>query len=68
MRRNEARARKGAALKRKTQKLSAGLYTDSRAIAINGFGAGQTNKLGVRAIGGSTGYSDWSDSGEHMSM
>ena len=48
--------------------VSAGLYTDSRAIAINGLGAGITYKLGVRAIGGSTGYSDWSDSVEHMSM
>jgi len=37
-------------------------------IAINGLSAGTLYKLEVRAIGGSTGYSDWSDSVEHMSM
>ena len=48
--------------------MSAGLYTDSRMIAINGLSAGTLYKFEVRAIGGSTGYSDWSDSVEHMSM
>ena len=48
--------------------VSAGLFTDSRAMALNGLGAGITYKVEVRAIGGSTGYSDWSDSVEHMSM
>ncbi len=48
--------------------VSAGLFTDSRAMALNGLGTGITYKIGVRAIGGSTCYSDWSDSIEHMRM
>ena len=47
---------------------SAGLFTDSRALSINGLTAGTIYKLEVRAIGGSTGYSDWSDPVEHMSL
>ncbi|MCX7009715.1 MAG: fibronectin type III domain-containing protein [Kiritimatiellaeota bacterium] len=47
---------------------SAGLFTDSRALAINGLTPGTTYQVQVRAIGGSTGYSDWSDPSSHMSL
>lgn len=47
---------------------SAGLFTNSRAIAINGLTAGTSYKLEVRAIGDSTGYSDWSDPVSHISF
>jgi len=36
--------------------------------SLNVLSTGITCKLGVRAIGGSSGYSDWSDSVKHMSM
>ena len=45
-----------------------GLHADSRAIPINGLTPGQTYMVQVRAVGGSTGYSDWSDPSSHMSM
>jgi hypothetical protein len=40
---------------------AAGLFTSSRSISINGLTPGTTYVLQVRAIGGSTGYSDWSN-------
>jgi hypothetical protein len=45
-----------------------GLYTNSRSMGLNGLTPGTQYQVQVRAIGGSTGYSDWSDSISHMSM
>ncbi len=39
----------------------AGLFTNSRSITIAGLAPGTTYVFLVRAIGGSTGYSDWSN-------
>ena len=47
---------------------SGGMFTYSQAMTVNGLSAGTLYHLAVRGIGGSTGYSDWSDSVEHMSM
>ena len=47
---------------------SAGLFTNSRAMAVNGLTPGTMYTFQFRAIGGSTGYSDWSDPSGHMSM
>ncbi len=45
-----------------------GLCSNSRAIPFNGLTPGQTYMVQVRAIGGSTGRSDWSDPVSHMAM
>ena len=45
-----------------------GLFTNSRAMPINGLTPGTTYSFQVRAVGGSTGYSDWSDPVSHMSL
>ncbi len=47
---------------------SAGLITNSRALSIEGLTPGANYTVQVRAIGGSTGYSDWSDPVSHMSL
>ena len=47
---------------------SGGLFTSSRAITINGLTPGTNYSFQVRAVGGSTGYSDWSDPVSHMSL
>jgi hypothetical protein len=47
---------------------SAGLFTNSRAMPVNGLTPGANYVFQFRAIGGSTGYSDWSDPVGHMSM
>lgn len=44
----------------------AGLFTDSRSMTIAGLVPGTTYVFQVRAIGGSTGYSDWSNPVSHM--
>src|SRR5437868_6406833 len=41
---------------------------DSRHIIFNGLTPGQTYTIQVRALGGSTGASDWSDPSSHMCM
>jgi len=41
---------------------------DSRRIAFLGLTAGTTYTIEVRALGGSTGQSDWSDPSSHMAM
>lgn len=41
---------------------------DSRRIAFNGLTPGKTYTAQIRALGGSTGQSDWSDPSSHMSM
>lgn|SRR5262245_23353506 len=40
--------------------------TDSRSMPINGLVPGTTYTVQVRALGGSTGYSDWSDAVSHV--
>ena len=45
-----------------------GLFTNSRNMPVNGLTPGQNYTFQVRAIGGSTGYSDWSMPVGHMSM
>ena len=40
---------------------SIGLFTDSRLIKISNLVPGKTYSFQVRAVGGSTGYSDWSN-------
>ncbi|MBL9113379.1 MAG: hypothetical protein JNJ83_00115 [Verrucomicrobiaceae bacterium] len=47
---------------------SAGLFTNSRAIIINGLMSGGNYQFQVRAVGGSTNYSDWSNPVIHMSL
>jgi hypothetical protein len=44
----------------------AGLFTNSRSIRIKGLTPGTTYTFQVRAIGGSTGYSDWSNTVSRM--
>ena len=48
--------------------ISAGLFSNSRSMSIEGLTPGAEYIFRVRAIGGSTGYSDWSDSRSHRSM
>ena len=48
--------------------LSGGMCTNSRAIPINGLTPGTIYVGEIRAIGGSTGFSDWSNAVSHMSM
>ena len=45
-----------------------GLLSNSRALALNGLIPGTKYIIQVRAVGGSTGYSDWSDATSHMSL
>ena len=45
-----------------------GLFSNSRSMPISGLTPGTNYMIEVRAIGGSTGYSDWSDPSSHMSM
>ena len=46
----------------------AGVFTQSRGIVLPGLTPGQNYSVQARAIGGSTGYSDWSDPVSHMVM
>ncbi len=48
--------------------VNGGLFTNSRSMPINGLTPGSNYTFEVRAIGGSTGYSDWSDPTSHMSL
>ena len=45
-----------------------GVGTDSRAIPINNLTPGTLYTIQIRAVGGSTGYSDWSDPATHWCM
>jgi len=45
-----------------------GLFTNSRSMLLDGLTPGVTYAVQVRAVGGSTGYSDWSDPVSHMCM
>jgi chitodextrinase len=40
---------------------TAGLFTNSRSMTVAGLVPGTTYSFQVRAVGGSTGYSDWSN-------
>ncbi|HET7624871.1 MAG TPA: fibronectin type III domain-containing protein [Verrucomicrobiae bacterium] len=46
----------------------AGVFTQTRRMVLSGMTPGQVYSVQVRAIGGSTGYSDWSDPSSHMVM
>ena len=48
--------------------VSAGLFSNSRSMPVNGLTPGAEYLFRVRAVGGSTGYSDWSDTRSHRSM
>lgn len=45
-----------------------GLFTVSRSMRVSGLTRGTDYTVQVRAIGGSTGYSDWSNPSSHMCM
>ncbi len=45
-----------------------GLFTSSRGMPVNGLNPGDNYQFQVRAVGGSTGYSDWSDAVSHRSL
>jgi len=45
-----------------------GLNSNSRALALNNLTPGTSYIVQVRAVGGSAGYSDWSDATSHMSL
>ena len=47
---------------------SGGLFTNSRAMPVNGLTPGKSYTFRVRAVGGSSGASDWSDPMSHMSL
>lgn len=44
------------------------LFTSSRGMKITSLTPGGMYTFQVRAVGGSTGYSDWSDAVSHMSL
>jgi hypothetical protein len=46
----------------------AGIATQARRIEINDLTPGNTYSVQLRAIGGSTGYSDWSDPVSRMAV
>jgi hypothetical protein len=46
----------------------AGTFTQSRRIVLQGLTPGQVYSVQIRGVGGSTGYSDWSDPVSHMAM
>ncbi len=43
-------------------------WTNFRSMPVNGLTHGANYSFRVRAIGGSTGSSDWSDAVQHMSL
>lgn len=48
--------------------VSVGLVSDSRSIPLNNLTPGTNYSAQFRAVGGSTGYGDWSDPVSHMSL
>ena len=47
---------------------SAGLFQNSRGLIVTGLTSGTMYAFQVRAVGGSTGQSDWSNPVGHMSL
>jgi hypothetical protein len=47
---------------------AAGVFTQARGIVVGGLTPGNTYSVQTRGVGGSTGYSDWSDPVSHMVM
>jgi hypothetical protein len=47
---------------------SAGISTQARKITLHGLTPGQVYSVPSRAIGGSTGYSDWNGPVSHMAI
>jgi len=47
---------------------AAGVFTQARRIVLNDLTPGTTYNIQARAVGGSTGYSDWSDPVSHMAL
>jgi hypothetical protein len=47
---------------------AAGTYTQARRIVLPNLVPGTMYTVTIRAVGGSTGYSDWSDPVSHMSL
>jgi len=45
-----------------------GTFTQSRRMTLTGLTPGQTYTVQIRGVGGTTGYSDWSDAVSHMAM
>jgi len=45
-----------------------GQFTQGRRIVLKELTPGTTYNIQARAVGGSTGYSDWSDPISHMAM
>ena len=45
-----------------------GVFSNTRDLAVNGLTPGTAYAIQVRAHGGSTQYSDWSDSVQHMCL
>ena len=48
--------------------VSAGMYQSTRSMVVTGLVPGGTYNFRVRAVGGSTGYSAWSNPVGHMSL
>ena len=47
---------------------NAGVFTKSRRVLLEDLTPGKTYTIQARAVGGKTGYSDWSDPVSHMSL
>jgi len=47
---------------------SGGVFPNTRDLAVDGLTPGTNYTIQIRALGGSTHYSDWSDAIQHMSM
>lgn len=47
---------------------NAGVFTKSRGVLLDNLTPGATYDVQARAVGGTTGYSDWSDPVSHMAM
>ena len=45
---------------------NAGVFTKSRGVLLDNLTPGATYDMQARAVGGTTGYSDWSDPVSHM--
>jgi hypothetical protein len=48
--------------------IDGGVFTQARRIVLTNLTPGTTYAVEIRAVGGSTGYSDWSDPVSHMAM